>query len=263
MNLRRGVAPPSPVEIESLLTLKSLSAEVPAQESNLPVEETPAIAISIVSHSHLLSAGLLALLSPYLSLKLIGTYSSETHIGPTLPSPPGHVVLLDSGVGRSAAIAWTRHWHGLIPSAFVLILELANDNALILACIEAGANGYTLQGATAVEVAEAIKDVCSGVAHCSPEVTAHLYARVAALATTVTQLSVSPLTARESEILRYIATGYTNLEIAAQLVIELRTVKQHVHHILGKLKSGTRREAVRFAAEHGWLDRDPRPLNTE
>jgi DNA-binding NarL/FixJ family response regulator len=249
MNLNRRVAPQHQGEFEIVLSIERPDTEVLLEEG----EETPTIAISIVSNSHLLGEGLLSLLSPHLSLQLIGSYSGAFRINSPLPNPAGHVVLLDSSVGHTVAIAWTRHWRALIPPAFVLILELANDNTLILACIEAGASGYTLEGASAVELAEAIKDVRCGKAHCSPEVTAQLYARVASLGATVVQRSVSPLTTRESEILRHIATGYTNLEIAAHLVIELRTVKQHVHNILGKLNSRSRGEAVRFAAEQGWL----------
>jgi DNA-binding NarL/FixJ family response regulator len=257
MNLSRGVAPPTQFEAENRVSIDSLAAEVRPREVNPPREEAPPIAISIVSNSRLLNEGLFTLLLPHLSLNLVGFYSGEFNVSSPPLNPLDHVVLLDSGIGWAAAIAWTRYWRGLIPSAFVIIMELANDIELILACIEAGVSGYTLEGASAGEVAQAIKYARHGMAHCSPEVTAQLYARVASLKSTVIQISVSPLTARESEILRYIANGYTNQEIAARLVIELRTVKQHVHHILGKLSSGNRREAVRCAVEQGWLERNP------
>lgn len=264
MDASRWVTSPRLLDRQNVLVLEALSASL------LPVDEDPlgddhsTIAISIISNSRLLSEGLFALLASHLSLRLIGTYSSELPIRSPLPNPPGHVVLLDSSVGHTMAIAWTRHWRGLIPPSCVLILELSNDIDVILACIEAGASGYTLQGASAAEITEAIKDARGGIARCSPEVTAQLYARVASLKASVIQISVSPLTLRESEILRLVATGYTNLEIAANLVIELRTVKQHMHNILGKLNSRSRSEAVRFAAGQGWLGEDSAtPLNRE
>jgi DNA-binding NarL/FixJ family response regulator len=245
-----------PIGLEEVVNFESLDIDMPLVEGNSP-QEIPAIAISIVSNSRLLSEGLFALLLPHLRLRLIGTYSSELHIRSPLPNPPRHIVLLDSSIGHVMAIAWTQRWRGLIPPALVLILELVNDNSLILACIEAGASGFTLQGASASAVAEAIKDVSCGVAHCSPEITAQLYARLASLTATITQLSVSPLTVRESEILQLVASGYTNMDIAAHLVIELRTVKQHIHNMLGKLNSRNRQEAVRFASERGWLAKIP------
>jgi two-component system nitrate/nitrite response regulator NarL len=256
MDVSRQVVPSSQVRTNNVLSFEAVSTDVLCKADDSPEEETQAISISIVSNSRLLSEGLLPLLAPHLSLQLIATHSGAFHLSSPLPNPQEHVVLLDISVGQAAAIAWTHYWRGLSPPAYVLILELADDTALILDCIEAGASGYTLQGASAVEVVAAINAARCGKAHCSPEVTSQLYERVAALRATIIQLSLSPLTARESEILYYVASGYTNMEIAAQLVIELRTVKQHVHHILGKLNSRSRGEAVRFAIDQGWLSKD-------
>jgi DNA-binding NarL/FixJ family response regulator len=222
--------------------------------TDTPQRDDPtAIAISIVSNSRLLSEGLLAILSPLLNLRLIEIYSGEFHANSPLPNPPGHVILLDSGVGHVSALAWTRHWHGLRPPGYILLVELTNNVELILECLEAGAGGYLLQETSGVEMVEAIKDARVGIAHCSPEIIARLVARQAAQIT-ITHASPSPLTAREVEVLRWIAAGYTNLEIAGELFIELRTVKQHVHHILGKLHVRSRWEVARLAAERGWLD---------
>jgi two-component system nitrate/nitrite response regulator NarL len=255
MDASRSIVSQGRSEPKTVPINESLNAEMPLLKCSYN-EDTSVIGISIVSNSRLLSEGLLPLLAPHLSLQLIATHLGAFHVRSPLPNPQGHVVLLDISVGRTAAIAWTHYWRGLSPPAYVLILELADDITLILDCIEAGASGYTLQGASAIEVAAAINAARCGKAHCSPEVTSQLYERVAALRATVIQLSLSPLTGRESEILRFVAIGYTNMEIAAQLVIELRTVKQHIHHILGKLNSRSRGEAVRFATDQGWLSKD-------
>src|SRR5207244_2405963 len=115
--------------------------------------------------------------------------------------PPGHVVLLDGGVGRESAVIWTRYWRGLLSPAYVLVLELTNDAEVILPCIEAGASGYTIQGASVAEVAKTIKEVKEGIAHCSPRITAEIFARLAALkaaSTQILRLDI-PLTPRELE----------------------------------------------------------------
>jgi len=239
---------------ENVVNAASLDA------GELRVKHTPrhqdpaAIAISIVSNSRLLSEGILALLSPQLNLRFLGNYSSDFNANLPLDNPPGHVILLDSGVGRVAALAWTRRWYALTPPGFILIVELTNNVELILACIEAGAAGYLLQGTSGTEMADAIREGHSNRTHCSPEVMAQLVAYQAAVKITIAQPSPSPLTAREIEVLRCIVEGYTNLQIAGQLVIELRTVKQHVHHILSKLHARSRWEVARLAAERGWLD---------
>jgi two-component system nitrate/nitrite response regulator NarL len=169
------------------------------------------------------------------------------------------VVLLDGGIGVEAALRWTRYWRGLEPPAAVLVLELLDDAALILDCIEAGACGYTVRGASAGEVTEAILRVQRGAAACSPEVAARLFARLAALsaARTPTVPAGIPLTARELEVLRCIAADCSNQEIAERLVLQLSTVKHHVHNILEKLSLRHRWDAVRLASEQGWLDEEP------
>ncbi len=101
---------------------------------------------------------------------------------------------------------------------------------------------------------EAINEAYRNVTHRSPVAADQLIMRLTAPKVTVGPPLPSPLTMREAEVLHWIVQGYTNLEIAVQLFIELRTVKQHVHHILGKLHLRSRWEVARLAAERGWLD---------
>ena len=239
---------------ENILNCAAIDSPALLLKDEFISADPKAIAISIVSNSRLLGEGLFLLLSPYLNLRLIGTYVGEFSIISPLPNPPDHVILLDSGVGRAAALSWTRHWHGLMPPTYVLVVELADNVELILACLDAGADGYLLQGAAVAEVVEAIKEAYRNVAHRSSVVTAQLITRLTASKATAAQPMPSPLTVREVEVLHWIVQGYTNLEISVQLFIELRTVKQHVHHILGKLHLRSRWEVARLAAERGWVD---------
>lgn len=218
-------------------------------------QTSEAIAASIVSSSVLLREGLPAVLGSYIRLQWIASYPGLPVGAEPFTNPSGHIVLLDSGIGREACLEWTRFCRGRPTPARVLILEMVNDVNIILECIEAGASGYTLQGATPAEVAGAIVQVRRGLAQCSPEVTAQLFARLASLGVRQPpRLPVSVhLTSREIEVLNCIARGYSNRQIADELVIELRTVKQHVHNILDKLKVSHRWEAARFAQEQGWL----------
>jgi two-component system nitrate/nitrite response regulator NarL len=215
----------------------------------------------VVSNSRLLRESLAALLAAHLDLRLVGSYSGSLPGGAALPNPADHVVLLDGALGRDAAVVWTRHWRALAPPAHVVVFELTDDADVILACIECGAGGYTLQGASVADLARTIRQVRQGQAECSPEVTARLFARLADQARQEPPGAppdlTPPLTAREMEVLRYLAQDYSNQAIAAILVVEVRTVKYHVHNILEKLKLRHRWDAARYAAERGWIDAGP------
>src|SRR5258706_1702690 len=134
-------------ELENVFNTASLHADALLAKDIPCLQDSATIPISIVSNSLLLSEGLIALLSTQLNLRIVGTYSGEFLVSSRIQNPQGHIVLLDSTVGNTAAISWTRYWHRMIPPSYVIILELASDITLILAYIEAGASGYTLQGA--------------------------------------------------------------------------------------------------------------------
>jgi DNA-binding NarL/FixJ family response regulator len=221
----------------------------------------PPVAVSIVSNSTLLSEGLFALLATRLPLEVVARYPA-TLPGPltdensqALPNPPGHVVLIDGSVGRHGAQVWTHYWCTRTPPAHVVVLEMSHDVELIVDCIAAGVGGYILQGDSIDDVVRVIGEVQQGRAQCSPEVTGRLCARLMSAHQKLDELStnVSPLTPRELEVLQYIDRNLSNQEIAAILVIEVRTVKHHVHNILEKLGLTNRQAAARLANQHGWL----------
>jgi two-component system nitrate/nitrite response regulator NarL len=217
------------------------------------------LALSIVTNSQLLREGLITLLAAHLNFTLCGSYNSELGIPPAPPGLKGEIVLLDGNLEPGKLTGWIQRWRGLDPPTLVVVMELTDDAELVLTCIEAGANGYTLRGASVAELAEVIRQVRQGVASCSPQITARLFARLKAYsAASVTSSILNQpevlLSQRELEILGYIAADYSNQQIADKLVISVCTVKHHVHNILEKLKLRHRWDAVRFAAEQGWLE---------
>ncbi len=219
----------------------------------------PAIPVSVISNSRLICEGLPVLLSEYLALRVVDCYGGEPVTTRPLPNPDGHLVLLDSGVGARTAAAWTAYWRDRADPARVLLLELADDVEQILACVEAGASGYTLRGASPREIAETIHLLAEGKTACSPRVAARLFERVRELAARTQSLEsrFNPLTVREVEVLERVALGHSNEEIAADLVITLRTVKHHIHNILRKLDAPRRGEAARVARQRGWIGPSP------
>jgi DNA-binding NarL/FixJ family response regulator len=212
------------------------------------------IPISIISNSGLMCEALVLLLGNHLNIHLIGSYRGDVDVTETMLNLSDvHVVLIDSGIGSELTVTRIQQLRRLGSPPYVLVLELENDIGMILACIEAGANGYTLRGASSEEVSRVVLQVRQGIAHCSPEVTAKLFTRLADLRTTQRPIVNNSLSSREMEVLQLIAKGYSDRAIALDLVIEICTVKHHVHKILHKLAVKHRWDAARLATNQGWI----------
>lgn len=242
--------PPSCIQNFALLSKKHILPHASIQKSF----NQSNIYISIVSNSHLLCEALIMLLHNHWSIDVVNSNTNDVDIASSVKSPLNHLVLVDSGIGQSEVIAYIQERQSLQPSAYFVVLELKDDPDFILDCIEAGAQGYALQSASSVEVIQIIEQVYRGGVHCSPEITAKLFERLTQAKTVQPSREKSALTRRELEVLQCIAKDYSDREIATQLVIEVRTVKHHVHNILQKFNVKHRRDAAQLALNNGWLN---------
>jgi two-component system response regulator NreC len=137
------------------------------------------------------------------------------------------------------------------PDVKVLILSMQDDPRYLREAFAAGASGYVLKEAADTEVVTAIREVAAGGRYVHPELGARL---VAAEAEAARQAEEDPLSDREREVLRLLALGYTNQEIAKQLFISVRTAETHRAHVMQKLRLQSRAELVRYAIAHGLLE---------
>jgi two-component system, NarL family, response regulator NreC len=137
------------------------------------------------------------------------------------------------------------------PEMKVLILSMQDDPHYIREAFAAGASGYILKEAADTEVVAAIRQVAEGSSYVHPAVGAKL---VAAETAEARRAREDPLSDREREVLRLLALGHTNQEIAAQLYISVRTAETHRAHIMQKLRLSSRAELVRYALEQGVLE---------
>jgi two-component system, NarL family, response regulator NreC len=137
------------------------------------------------------------------------------------------------------------------PESKVLVLSMQDDPAYVREAFGAGASGYVLKEAADAEVVAAVREVAGGRRYVHPALGARL---VAAEAEERDRAEADPLSEREHEILRLLALGHTNQEIAGQLYLSVRTVETHRAHIMQKLRIQTRAELVRYALEQGMLD---------
>jgi two-component system, NarL family, response regulator NreC len=137
------------------------------------------------------------------------------------------------------------------PEMKMLILSMQDDPQYIRQAFAAGASGYILKEAADTEVVAAIRQVADGSSYVHPAVGAKL---VAAETAEARRAQEDPLSDREHEVLRLLALGHTNQEIAAELYISVRTAETHRAHIMQKLRLSSRAELVRYALEQGVLE---------
>jgi two-component system response regulator NreC len=137
------------------------------------------------------------------------------------------------------------------PGTRIVILTMQEDPGFARRALQAGAAGYVLKEAADDELVDAVRRVAEGGTYLNPRLGAMLAAAPAEPAG-----PPDDLTEREVEVLRMIALGHTNAEIAAELYLSVRTVESHRSHIQQKLGRATRAELVRYALDHGFVSSD-------
>ncbi|MET0609078.1 MAG: response regulator transcription factor [Gaiellaceae bacterium] len=140
------------------------------------------------------------------------------------------------------------------PDTKILMLSMQDDPRYVREAFDAGASGYVLKEAADSEVVSAVREVAGGGRYVDPELGARL---VAAESAERKRAEEDPLSDREGEVLRLLALGHTNQEIAKQLYISVRTAETHRAHIMQKLRLSSRAELVRYALDRGLLEDRP------
>ncbi|MEU7204625.1 response regulator transcription factor [Streptomyces sp. NPDC045470] len=165
------------------------------------------------------------------------------------------VVLMDLRMPRCDGVEATRRIRTEHPGTEVVVLTTYADDDHLFPALEAGARGYLTKDADGDEIVRAVEDVLSGAAGLSPKVQRRLLERFAeAVRTAVPAASAEPpdgLTARETEVLRLVAEGLSNPEIARSLHVSNATVKTHINNLFAKAGLRDRAQAIHYAYRHG------------
>ena len=161
------------------------------------------------------------------------------------------VVLMDLVMPRKGGIEGMPAVLQAVPTTKVLVLSMQDDPRYVREAFAAGASGYVLKEAADIEVVQAVRAVAAGERYVHPVLGARL---ISAEAEERRRAEEDPLSDREREVLRLLALGHTNQEIAKQLYISVRTAETHRAHIMQKLRLSSRSELVRYALAQGLLE---------
>lgn len=214
------------------------------------------ISVLIVDDHAMVRQGLLTFLTLTDNIEVVGEAANGLEAVEQARRHRPDVVLMDLAMPELDGIEATRRIRALSPETQVLALTSFIEDEKLFPAIEAGAVGYLLKDVSPDDLVQAIEAAHRGEAHLHPEVTKKLMGHVAARARQpeppeAGKVGPEELTGRELEVLRLIATGLSNREIARTLTIAEKTVKTHVSNILSKLHLADRTQAAIYALQEG------------
>lgn len=217
---------------------------------------TPPIRIVLADDHAVLRAGLKALLNAEADLKVVGETGGENDCLNDIIARQPDVVLLDINMPCCNGLEMLGQLREKLPATRVLILTMHDDAQYLRQVLAGGGAGYVLKQAADTELLTAIRTVYNGGIFLHPE-----HAKIL-LEDSLTQSAPAPpsedptarLSDREQEVLRLIALGHTNKEIAEMLYLSVKTVETYKARVMEKLNLNSRAALVRFALNHGLLD---------
>ncbi len=160
------------------------------------------------------------------------------------------VILMDLVMPHLDGIAATHQIKSLVPDIKVIALTSFTEDEKVFPAIQAGASSYLLKDVSPADLVEAIRAVYRGEARLHPDITRRLMEQVAYPADRTRQAHAEDLTERELQVVRLVSRGWSNHEIAKELVISEKTVKTHISNILSKLQLGDRTQLAIYALRH-------------
>jgi len=219
----------------------------PAAEPSVAAET---ITIVVADDHHVVRSGLRLLLEVEDDFTVVAEAAdAESALRSVLGYKPMVLVLDLNMPGDMSSLEAIPQVSDRSPGTSVVVLTMQEDPSFARAALRAGARGYVLKDSANTELAEAVRRAAAGETYLAPRLGAALAAAPAAPSG-----PPDDLTPRELEVLRLIALGHTNSEVAKQLYLSIRTVESHRAHIQQKLSRSSRAELVRYALDHELLD---------
>ncbi|HEX6236882.1 MAG TPA: response regulator transcription factor [Acidimicrobiales bacterium] len=210
------------------------------------------IRVALCDDHGVVRSGLRRILADEADIEVVGEAGTADEAVVLAGASKPDVFVMDLGLPGISGIAATRDVVAASPATKVLVLTVHDDVAYLRKAFEAGARGYLVKDAADVELILAVRHVATGQDYVHPTLGAALLAPGA-----TPPRAGGPggeLSERELEVLRLVALGHTNAEIAAELYVSVRTVETHRAHLQQKLGIKTRADLVRYARQIGLLE---------
>lgn len=234
--------------------------------SSRPQSQESPVRVLVVDDQRLMRDGIASLLSIQGGIEIVGTAGNGQEAVEQAMSLRPDVVLMDVRMPVMDGVVATTELRRQLPSCQVLMLTTFDDEEYIVDALQAGASGYLLKDVPAQDLAKAVISVHNGIYQFDAAVAGKMVDALAGLGSKsskvpppaptssfVSSATQTELTEREIEVLRLIAKGATNREIAEQLVISEGTVKNHISNILSRLGLRDRTQAALYARENALL----------
>ena len=209
------------------------------------------IRVVIVDDHVMLRDGIVSILSEQPDFEDVGEAGSVAVALEVAQTASPDLILMDYGLPDGTGLEATREILAANPRIDIVLLTVHEEDDLLFDALRSGAKGYLLKNIPAKEMLAKLRGLSQGDAAISPAQTRRILSEFARMAPpqAADQEEMIPLTDRELEVLRLIVMGASNQEIGARLHISVHTVKNHVHHILDKLKVDNRRQAAEVAVK--------------
>ena len=207
------------------------------------------IRLLVVDDQTVVREGLAAILANYSDIDVIGQAADGIQAMEIIKQEKPDVVLLDLAMPNQDGLTTIPKIKEYAPNTRILVVTGFAENDLVYQAIKAGALGYILKDATRDQLLQAIRDVAQGRASLQPSIAVKLIQEINHPSETL--YTADPLTRRELDTIRLIARGLSNQEIAAELVVNERTIAKYVSSILDKLHLANRTQAALYALREG------------
>lgn len=213
------------------------------------------VRVLVVDDQELFRRGLIMLLGSDSDIEVVGEASDGITATDLAVRTAPDVILLDVRMPRRTGVEACRSIKEAVPSAKIIMLTVSDEEADLYESVKNGASGYLLKDSSIEEVAQAIRVVNEGQSLISPSMAVKLIDEFKQMSKPEREQGPAlRLTERELEVLRLVAKGLNNREVAKELFISENTVKNHVRNILEKLQLHSRMEAVMYAMREKLLD---------